>query len=132
MVALGSTAIVGCGSDNDCDNDNNCVCDSNNNCVPAPPPPPHGALVVHNQCSVGIKEVHVAAVDTTSWGVNLISGTLTPGASLTVTVACGQYDVLLVDQAGDQSILHHVALCSSNADWIIGSDTCAAFTHKDP
>lgn len=134
VAALGSIAIAGCGSSsNDCDdstsnNNGNCVCDTNGNCVPAPTPAP-GALNVHNQSSVAITEIHVAAVGNTNFGANLISNTvLAPGASLSVTVACGQYDALLIDQAGQQCTLHNVSLCFSSADWIITNNTCAAFT----
>ena len=124
VVALGSLTAAGCGSDNECDNTNNT---NNANCVPV-----QGALVVMNQCTVPITEIHVTAVGSTAWGPNLISATaLAPGASLTVNVACDQYDVLLVDQAGDQLTLHNVNLCSSNANWILSSNACL-FVHKDP
>lgn len=121
VVALGSLTAAGCGSDNDCDADNL----NDSSCVPS-----GGALRVQNQSSVAITEVHVTSVGSTTWGPNLISGTiLAPGESLTVAVACDQYDALLIDQGGDQCIIHNVDLCFSKADWIIRNDTCAAFTH---
>jgi hypothetical protein len=135
VAALGSLVAAGCGGgDDDCDNDNhnngsNCVCDSNNNCLP----PEGGVLRVENQSGFAITEIHVAPVGSTTWGPNLISGTtLAPGNSLTVSVACDQYDALLIDEAGDQCTVHNVDLCFSNADWIIRNDTCSAFTNKDP
>ena len=92
-----------------------------------------GVLRVQNQSSFAITEIHVTAVGSTSWGPNLISGTvLASGSSLTVSVACDQYDALLIDEAGQQCTLHNVDLCFSNADWIIRNDTCAAFTNKGP
>lgn len=124
VAVLGSLTAAGCGSE-DCDSDND---NRNGSCVPA-----QGALRVQNQSSVPITEVHVTSVGSTTWGPNLISGTiLAPGESLTVAVACDQYDALLIDQAGDQCIIHNVDLCFSKADWIIRNDTCSAFTHKDP
>lgn len=129
VAALGSMAIAGCGSsDNDCDNNNNgsnCVCDSNNNCLP----PEGGALRVENQSGFAITEIHVAPVGSTTWGPNLISTTLTPGATLTVTFTCGTFDVLAIDQAGQQCTLHDVDLCANNADFVIGSATCVTFTN---
>jgi hypothetical protein len=120
VAALGSLTAAGCGSDNDCDSDNN-------NCGTA------GALRVQNQSGVAITEIHVTSVGSTTFGPNLISGTtLAPGESLTIAVSCDKYDALLIDQAGDQCTLHNVDLCSNNADWIIGNDTCSAFTNKTP
>jgi hypothetical protein len=120
VAALGSPMAAGCGGDDDCDNDNN-----NGNCVS------QGALRVQNQSSVAIVEIHVTSVGSTTWGPNLISGTaLAPGNSLTVSVACDQYDALLIDEAGEQCNIHNVDLCFSNADWIIRNDTCSAFTDK--
>lgn len=116
VATLGSLTAAGCGSDNDCDN--------NKNCVPA------GALRVQNNSSFAITEIHVTSVHSTAWGPNLISGTvLAPGQSLTVAVSCGSYDALLVDAAGEQCTIT-VDLCASTADWIIGNDTCSTFTKK--
>jgi hypothetical protein len=127
VAALGSLTAAGCGGDDDdCDNDNHND-NHNGSCVA------QGALRVQNQCSVAITEIHVTSVGSTTWGPNLISGTtLAPGNSLTVSVACDQYDALLIDEAGDQCTVHNVDLCFSNADWIIRNDTCSAFTNKDP
>ena len=129
VAALGSLVAAGCGSsDNDCDNNNNnnnCVCDSNNNCVP----PQGGVLRVENQSGFAITEIHVAQVGSTTWGPNLISATLTPGATLTVTFTCGTFDVLAIDQAGQQCTLHNVDLCANNADFVIGSAACVTFTN---
>jgi hypothetical protein len=133
VAALGSLTAVGCGSsDNDCDNNNNgsnCLCDnnnnnSNNNCVP-----PGGVLRVENQSSFAITEIHVAPVGSTTWGANLISATLAPSATLTVTFTCGTFDVLAIDQAGQQCILHNVDLCANNEDFVIGSAACVTFTN---
>lgn len=121
VAALGSIAIAGCGSDNDCDN---------GNCVDGGIA---GALRVQNQSTFAITEIHVTSVGSTTWGPNLISGTvLAPGESLTVAVSCDQYDALLIDQAGAQCTLHNVDLCGNKADWIIRTDTCAAFTTPTP
>jgi hypothetical protein len=129
VAALGSLTAAGCGSDNDndCDNGNNGNNGnngSNGDCAA-------GALRVQNQSSFAITEIHVTSVGSTTWGPNLISGTiLAPDASLTVAVSCDQYDALLIDQAGAQCIIHNVDLCFSTADWIIKNDTCSAFTSK--
>ncbi len=118
VVALGSLTAAGCGSSNDCDDDNNCTTTA-------------GALRVQNQSDFAITEIHVTSVGSTTWGPNLISGNvLAPGASLTVAVTCDHYDALLIDEAGEQCTLHNVDLCSNNADWIIQNNTCAAFTNK--
>jgi hypothetical protein len=128
VAVLGSLTAAGCGGDdNNCGNGNGNNINGNGNCVPA-----QGALVVRNQCTVPITEIHVTTVGSTAWGPNLISGTaLAPGESLTVNVACDQYDALLIDQAGEQLTIHNVNLCSSTADWVLSSNACL-FVHKDP
>ena len=128
MAVLGSLTAAGCGDDNDHDNDHDCDNDDHNgDCVP------QGALRVQNQSEFAITEIHVTSVGSTTWGPNLISGAiLAPGNSLTVAVACDQYDALLIDEAGEQCIIHSVDLCFSKADWIIRNDTCSAFTHESP
>ena len=127
VATLGSLTAAGCGGgddDNNCDNNNN---NNNNNCVT------QGALRVQNQSDFAITEIHVTSVGSTAWGANLISGTiLAPGESLTVAVRCDQYDALVIDEAGEQCIIHNVDLCFNNADWIIHNDTCSAFTTKGP
>jgi hypothetical protein len=125
VAVLGSLTAAGCGSSNDCDADNL----NDPDCVPTGG---SAALVVRNQCTVPITEIHVAAVGSTAFGPNLISATaLAPGASLTVNVSCDQYDVLLIDQAGEQLTLHNVNLCARNADFILASNACL-FVHTDP
>jgi hypothetical protein len=126
VAVLGSLTAAGCGSSNDCDSDNL----NDPDCVPTGGG--NAALVVRSQCTVPITEIHVTAVGSTAFGPNLISGAaLAPGASVTVNVACDQYDVLLIDQAGEQLTVHNVNLCASKADWVLGSDACL-FTHKAP
>jgi hypothetical protein len=127
VVALGSLMAAGCGS-----SDNNCDADDikNGNCTGS------GTVAVvrvENQSRFAVKEVHVAAVGSTTWGTNLVSGAvLVAGGSATLAVTCGHYDVLLIDAAGEQCTLHDVDLCANNADWLIASTACPTFTNQDP
>jgi hypothetical protein len=125
VVALGSLMAAGCGS-----SDNNCDADdiNNGNCTGS------GTVAVvrvENQSGVAIKEVHLATVGTTAFGANLVSGgVLVSGGSGTLAVACGHFDVLVVDATGRQCTLHDVDLCANNSDFVIGSATCVASTNQ--
>jgi hypothetical protein len=126
MAVLGSFTAAGCGSSNDCDADNL----NDPDCLPT-----GGSatvVVVKNPCTVPISEIHVAAVHTTNWGTNLISGTVfSPNASVNLAVPCGTYAVELVGPNGRTATLDDVNVCAGNVDWI-GSATCAAFTTVTP
>ncbi len=130
VAAIGSMAIAGCGSDNDCDGDDR----NKPECLAAAGSGSAVAVVrVENQSHFAVKEVHVAAVGSTNWGTNLISGAvLVAGGSGTLAVPCGRYDVLLIDAAGEQCTLHDVDLCANNADWIIANTACSTFTNQGP
>jgi hypothetical protein len=132
VAALGSFT-AGCGSDNDSDNNNNCVNDGDNdkddNCVGTGSCA--AVIRVENQSGFALKEVHVATVGGTVWGANLITGPLAAGTSITIA-ASGHHDVLLINAAGQQCTLHDVDLCANNADLIIAKDVCPGFTNTDP
>jgi hypothetical protein len=128
VAALGSLTAAGCSSSNDCDADNindpDCIGTGSGTVA---------VVKVENQSGVAIKEVHVATVGTTAFGANLVSGgVLVSGGSGTLAVACGHFDVLVVDANGRQCTLHDVDLCANNSDFVIGSATCVAFTNQDP
>jgi hypothetical protein len=88
----------------------------------------HATLHVHNQSDFSITEIHVTDIGNPSWGPNLLDGdTLEPGESLTLGVACGTYDALLVDEQGVDCEIHDIDLCLNHADWIIRNNTCGVF-----
>src|SRR5262245_56875697 len=86
------------------------------------------SLIVDNQSSFILDEVHVADVNSRSWGPNLVPEALFPGESVEIVVDCGVYDVLVVDETGLECILAGIDLCFDTGVWVITDatlDTCA-------
>jgi len=77
-------------------------------------------LTVDNESSYVLTQVHVADPGDPTWGPNLLGGSpLYPGDSLTVSLDCGYYDVLIVDQDGFDCTLYDLDLCFDDAVWLI-------------
>lgn len=86
-------------------------------------------FTVSNQSSYYIEEIHIAEVSDPNWGPDLIPGDLAPGEDLIITdIACGTYDVLVVDETGVDCELQNVDLCFTDDAWVIDDftlDVCA-------
>lgn len=84
-----------------------------------------GSITVRNGSSYVITEVRVTAIDSRSWGPNLLSDVLFPQEQLTVVVACDVYDVLVADDYAHECVLEGLDLCFSDAAWTISNTTLA-------
>ncbi len=82
-----------------------------------------GTITVDNGSTHVLTEVRVAPIDQVSWGPNLLPGPLFPSDSLTVSVVCDNYDVLVVDDKGRQCVLGDLDLCFSDSVWTIDNAT---------
>jgi hypothetical protein len=83
-----------------------------------------GTITIYNSSSYVLDEINVAAVSQRTWGPNLISGgVLYSGQSVTISVACGTYDVQVWDQHNRNCILPGLNLCSSDQSWTIDDYT---------
>jgi hypothetical protein len=85
-------------------------------------------LTVENQSSFTIEEVHVAPVESTEWGPNLVPEALLPGEAVDIDVSCGTYDVLVVDETNTDCVLTSFDLCFSSGTWVVTDatlDRCA-------
>ena len=80
-------------------------------------------ITVENQSSYVIEEVRVAAVGVDTWGPNLIPGALFPGESVTISVDCDTYDVLIVDETGLDCTLVGLDLCFEDGTWVVTDGT---------
>jgi hypothetical protein len=80
-------------------------------------------LTIDNESSFVIEEVHVAPVDSRSWGPNLVPEALFPGESVDIAVSCDVYDVLVVDETGLDCVLPSIDLCFSSGTWVITDTT---------
>ena len=89
------------------------------------------ALFVTNDSDFEIHEMYVTDVRSSSWGPNLLDGEiLFPGESLTLGVACGTYDALLIDETNASCEVSNLDLCYENADWVIRNTSCAVFEER--
>lgn len=86
-------------------------------------------FTVSNRSSYFLNEIHLAPIDSTTWGPDLLPGDLAPGEDLIITsIACDTYDVLVVDETGVDCELHNVDLCFDSDNWVIDDvtlDVCA-------
>ena len=92
-------------------------------CVVATDDGTDSLLTIENESSFVIEEVHVAPVDSRSWGPNLVPEALFPGEAVDIAVSCDVYDVLVVDETGLDCVLSGIDLCFSSGTWVITDNT---------
>jgi len=86
------------------------------------------SLLVSNESSFEIHELYVTNVNSPSWGSNLLRGDiLFPGESTYVSLDCGTYDAMLIDETGSDCEVSSIHLCFDDADWIIRNNSCPVF-----
>ena len=86
------------------------------------------ALFVSNESDFAVHEMYVTDIDNPSWGPNLLNGSvLLPAEEIQVSVECGTYDAMLIDETGAACEVSTIDLCFEEADWIITNRTCAIF-----
>lgn len=78
-------------------------------------------VIFVNQSSWSINQLYFAPTSDSDWGEDhLGKHTLDRGDQLTLTgVACGTWDVRVVDEDGDECIIESVALCGDTDQWVI-------------
>lgn len=81
-----------------------------------------------NRSSWDIYEIYLSAVDEDEWGPDqLEEGILESGASfLLYGIPCDDYDVLLIDEDGDDCVLEDVDLCGDSEEWVITDEDLLA------
>jgi hypothetical protein len=83
-------------------------------------------LTIYNDSSYVLEEVYLAEVRDRTWGPNLLSRPLFPGDELIIyDIACGNYDVMVVDDYGLDCVLENLRLCFSDDYWVIDDVTLA-------
>ncbi|ANB19623.1 hypothetical protein [Dokdonella koreensis] len=78
-------------------------------------------VIFVNQSNWSINELYFAPTSDSDWGEDhLGKHTLAKGDQLTLTgVACGTWDVRVVDEDGDECIVESVDLCGDTDKWVI-------------
>jgi hypothetical protein len=80
------------------------------------PPLPEITYVIQNQTGLNVSDVFIRGKDETAWGADRIgAGIIAPGASFSLTLTAGFYDVLIND-------VYHSPLYAKD-DWPIGSES---------
>ncbi len=71
-----------------------------------------------------IEEFFMSPSDDRDWGQDLLGEeVMEPGDSLTLTnISCDNWDLLVVDEDGDECVLEEVDLCGDRAKWDITDD----------
>jgi hypothetical protein len=74
-----------------------------------------------NRSSWDIYELYISASDEDEWGPDqLEDGILESGGSFLLhSIPCDDYDVLLIDEDGDECVLEKVDLCGDSEEWVI-------------
>lgn len=88
-------------------------------------------LLVVNESSFVIEEIHLVDVGNPTWGPDLLRGdVLFPGEDFLIAVECDYYDALLVDETGAECEVLDIDLCLNDATWVIRNNTCSVFERK--
>lgn len=74
-----------------------------------------------NRSSWDIYELYISSVDERDWGPDqLEDGILESGDSfLLYDIPCDDYDLLLIDEDGDECVIENVDLCGDSEEWVI-------------
>ncbi|HEX2254591.1 MAG TPA: hypothetical protein VHQ65_15080 [Thermoanaerobaculia bacterium] len=74
-----------------------------------------------NKSSWDIYELYLSPSDDDEWGPDqLEEGVLESGGEfLLYSIPCDDYDVLLIDEDGDECILEEIDLCGDSEEWVI-------------
>ena len=92
--------------------------------LPAPARDAASTVEVKNESDWIIEEFFMSPSDDRDWGQDLLGDeVMEPGDSLTLTnIACDYWDLLLVDEDGDECVLEEVDLCGDRAEWDLTND----------
>jgi hypothetical protein len=78
-------------------------------------------IKVVNQSKWEIHHLYLSASDEENWGPDQLGDeTIGTGESFTLThIDCGDYDIKLVDEDGDECVVEEVNLCGDSTVWKI-------------
>jgi hypothetical protein len=84
-------------------------------------PKKKSTVKIINQSKWEIHHIFLSPSNDEDWGPDQLEDeVLAKGESLTLTgIACGEYDVKVVDEDGDECVIEEVELCGDEAYWKI-------------
>lgn len=82
------------------------------------------SVVVKNKSDWEIHQFFLSPVDTDKWGPDQLGEeVIGTGGTFTLNgVPCDSYDVMLVDEDGDECVVSEVDICSDSQGWVISND----------
>lgn len=83
--------------------------------------PPQSQVTFRNDSAWDISELYFSRTAANDWGKEQLGKhVVRPGDSFTLSqIPCGNYDVKLVDEDGDQCDISAVSLCAESHTWAI-------------
>lgn len=77
-----------------------------------------------NETGYGFYLLYLSTTFSDDWGPDLLEdGVLSPGQRFTLTeVPCAEYDLLIVDENGNECILSAIPVCGSQETWSFDAD----------
>lgn len=92
--------------------------------IPAPAQAEKNTVVIKNKSDWEIHQFFLSSVDTDRWGPDQLGeDVIGTGETFTLkNIPCDTYDVMLVDEDGDECVVSEVDICSGQQGWIITND----------
>ena len=81
-------------------------------------------VVIKNKSDWEIHQFFLSAVDTDKWGADQLGeDVIATGDTFTLKgIPCDSYDVMLVDEDGDECVVPEVDICGESQGWVISND----------
>lgn len=81
-----------------------------------------------NETGYGFYLLYLSSTFSDDWGPDLLEDSvLLPGQRFTLTeVPCAEYDLLIVDEDGNECILSAIPVCDSHETWSFDADSWSA------
>jgi hypothetical protein len=81
-------------------------------------------VIIKNKSDWEIHQFFLSPVETDKWGPDQLGeDVIGTGGTFTLSgVPCDSYDVMLVDEDGDECVVSEVDICGDNQGWVISND----------
>lgn len=81
-------------------------------------------ITIINRSDWDIHHLYLSPVDVDEWGPDQLGDEIIPsgGKFLLHSIECDVYDIMIVDEDGDECILEAEELCDDEAKWVITND----------
>ena len=81
-------------------------------------------VVIKNKSDWEIHHLFLSPTENEKWGPDQLGDhVIAPGGTFELhSIPCDAYDVMLVDEDGDECVVPEVDICSGQAGWVISND----------